>query len=348
MKPPIKTIFWKNSSIYIIDQRLLPDKEKIIRIVDVKGVCEAIKKMKIRGAPAIGVIAAYGVVLCAMKSKQKNYRDFVKDVKKGIELLKETRPTAYNLFYALGRMERIVERKDLKVEKLKNLLMEEAEKIYKEDLLCCYKIGENGERLVRDGMNILTHCNAGGLATTGFGTALSVFFISKRKGKKFHIFVDETRPILQGARLTCWELKKTKIPYTLICDNMAGYLMQQGRIDMVIVGADRIASNGDTANKIGTYSLAVLAKYHGIDFYVAAPSSTFDLSIKEGKDIPIEERAPDEVRSFRGKVVSPPDCRVYNPAFDITPAELVKGFITEKGIIKPPYEKNIKSVIKYY
>ncbi|RKY32150.1 MAG: S-methyl-5-thioribose-1-phosphate isomerase [Candidatus Omnitrophota bacterium] len=335
MKPPINTILWKENSIYIIDQRYLPNKEKIIRIKDVKGVCDAIKKMKIRGAPAIGVMAAYGVALCGINSKN------IKEIKRGIEKIRKTRPTAYNLFYSLKRMESIIERKDLKFEEIKRLLIEEAEKIYNEDLVSCYKIGENGEKLIKNGMNILTHCNAGGLATTGFGTALSVFFISKKKGKKFHIFVDETRPVLQGARLTTWELEKANIPYTLICDNMAGYLMKQGKIDMVIVGADRIARNGDTANKIGTYSLAVLAKYHNIDFYVAAPSSTFDLSIKDGKDIPIEERDPEEVRGFMGKRISPKNCPVYNPAFDITPAELIKGFITEKGIIRPPYEKNI-------
>jgi len=346
MKPPIKTLWWKGKSLFLIDQRKLPEKEEIIEIKNVKEVWKAIKELKVRGAPAIGCTGAYGVVISSLNIKTKDYKKFIEKLKKDIEYLKTSRPTAYNLFFALERMEKLIENfKEKNIEKLKREILKEAEKIYLEDLESCYKIGLYGSALIKENMNILTHCNAGGLATTGYGTALSVFFVAKEKGKNFHVFVDETRPVLQGARLTAWELEKTKIPYTLICDNMAGYLMSQGKIDMVIVGADRIALNGDTANKIGTYSLAVLAKYHKVDFYVAAPFSTFDPFIKTGKEIPVEERNPDEIRKIKGKYISPKNAHVYNPAFDITPGKLIKGIITEKGIITPPYSTNIKKFL---
>jgi methylthioribose-1-phosphate isomerase len=261
--------------------------------------------------------------------------DFVRIIKGDIRYLATSRPTAYNLFFALDRMGKALKSNGkISVDELRGRLVDEANAIYREDLDCCYKIGVYGAGLIKNGMNILTHCNAGGLATSGFGTALSVFFVAKKDGKKFHVFVDETRPVLQGARLTAWELKKAGIPYTLICDNMAGYLMKQGKVDLVITGADRIAKNGDTANKIGTYSVAVLAKYHKIDFYIAAPYSTFDPEIKTGSEIPVEQRNADEVRAVRGERISPEDAPVYNPAFDVTPARLIKGFITERGIIK--------------
>jgi len=334
VKPVIKTLWWKSGRLYIIDQRKLPEKEKIRELKSIRDVWESIRNLSIRGAPAIGCVAAYGIALSALKAETKDREEFIKIVKGDIEYLKTSRPTAYNLFFALSRMETVLkEMTGRTVKELKDALLEEAERIYREDLGCCYKIGENGAQLVKEGMNILTHCNAGGLATSGYGTALAVFFTAKKQGKKFHIFVDETRPVLQGARLTAWELKKAGIPYTLICDNMAGYLMKQGRIDMVITGADRIARNGDTANKIGTYSIAVLAKYHRIDFYIAAPFSTFDFSIKNGKGIPVEERDAEEVRKINGRLIAPFDAPVYNPAFDITPAHLIKGFITESGII---------------
>lgn len=337
VKPIIKTLWWENGRLYIIDQRKLPEEEKILELKNIKEVWNSIRNLSIRGAPAIGCVAAYGIALSALKARTKDIEKFIKIIKGDIEYLRTSRPTAYNLFFALSRMEDVLkEMAGRTVEELKDRLLEEAERIYREDLECCYKIGKNGARLIKEGMSILTHCNAGGLATGGYGTALAVFFTAKKQGKKFHIFVDETRPVLQGARLTAWELKKAGIPYTLICDNMAGYLMKQGRIDMVITGADRIARNGDTANKIGTYSIAVLAKYHRIDFYIAAPFSTFDFSIKDGRSIPVEERDGDEVRKIKGRLISPPDAPVYNPAFDITPANLIKGFITENGIIKKP------------
>ena len=337
IKPIIKTLWWENGRLYIIDQRVLPLEEKILELKNIRDVWESIRNLSIRGAPAIGCVAAYGIALSALKTRTKMKDEFVKVIKGDIEYLKTARPTAYNLFFALSRMESILKEMGCRtVKELKDRLLEEAERIYREDLECCYKIGVNGSQLIKDGMNILTHCNAGGLATSGYGTALSVFFVAKKRKKKFHIFVDETRPILQGARLTAWELKKAGIPYTLICDNMAGYLMSQGRIDMVITGADRIAKNGDTANKIGTYSLAVLARYHKIDFYIAAPFSTFDFSIKNGRSIPVEQRDGDEVRKIKGMLIAPSDSPIYNPAFDITPAHLIKGFITENGIIKRP------------
>lgn len=334
MKPVIKTLWWERGRLWIIDQRVLPDREKTVELKNVKEVWSAIRNLSIRGAPAIGCAAAYGIALSAVNAKIKNSAEFKRNVERDIKYLATSRPTAYNLFFALDRMaEALKASGKSSAEELKKKLVAEADAIYREDLECCYKIGINGAPLINNGMNVLTHCNAGALATSGFGTALSVFFAAKNEGKKFHVFVDETRPVLQGARLTAWELKKTGIPYTLICDNMAGYLMKQGRIDLVITGADRIAKNGDTANKIGTYSLAVLAKHHRVDFYIAAPYSTFDPKIKTGRGIPVEERDADEVRKIRGVRLSPADAPVYNPAFDVTPAGLIRGFITERGII---------------
>ncbi|HNS32172.1 MAG TPA: S-methyl-5-thioribose-1-phosphate isomerase [bacterium] len=335
MKPFIKTLWWENNRLFIIDQRKLPALEKTVELKTVKDVWNAVKTLKIRGAPAIGCAAAYGIALCAVNSEITDCKLFKTAVKKNIEYMAKSRPTARNLFFALERMTQILkETGKTCAAEIKKKLAAEAERIYREDLECCYKIGVNGAKLIRPGMNILTHCNAGALATSGFGTALAPFFIAKKKGMQFHVFVDETRPVLQGARLTAWELEKAGVPYTLICDNMAGYLMQQGKIDMVITGADRIASNGDAANKIGTYSLAVLAHYHKIPFYIAAPYSTFDKNIKTGRGIVIEERAPEEVKQMAGKNISPTCAKVYNPAFDITPAKFIKAFITENGIIK--------------
>jgi methylthioribose-1-phosphate isomerase len=335
MTPIIKTLWWEKGRLFIIDQRLLPDKEKTVELKNIRDVWSAIRNLSVRGAPAIGCVAAYGIARSALKTKTMDVKTLRKTVEKDLAYLATSRPTAYNLFFALDRMQKVLKvPEDVSSGELKERLLDEASAIYKEDLDCCYKIGVYGAGLIKNNMNILTHCNAGGLATSGFGTALSVFFVAKNKGKKFHVFVDETRPILQGARLTAWELKKAGIPYTLICDNMAGYLMEQGKVDLVITGADRIAKNGDTANKIGTYSVAVLANYHKVDFYIAAPYSTFDPKIKTGKEIPVEQRGADEVRGIRGVRISLKDAPVYNPAFDVTPAKLIKGFITERGIIK--------------
>jgi len=335
MEPLIKTLWREKGRLYIIDQQKLPAEEKVVELKSVKDVWAAVKTLKIRGAPAIGCIAAYGVVLAAEASMASGSKEPAKEARRAIKYLKTSRPTAYNLFFALDRMEKVlVEAGSPTAAGIVSRLAEEADAIYMEDLECCRRIGDNGVSLIKKNMGILTHCNAGGLATSGFGTALAPLFAARKKGIKFHVFVDETRPVFQGARLTAWELKKAEIPYTLICDSMAGFLMQQGKIDMVITGADRIALNGDTANKIGTYSLAVLAHYHGVDFYVAAPFSTFDPVIRTGGEIPVEERLPGEVRKIGKEVVAPEDARVYNPAFDITPAKLIKAFITEKGIIK--------------
>lgn len=340
-KIPVKPFWWKNG-LFVLDQRKLPEKRVVLKISKVKEVYDAIKELKVRGAPLIGCISAYGVVVSFYENKNLPLHKLKEKIKKDIKLIKSSRPTAYNLFFALDRMERIIDNFDGENKKeLLEKLLSEAENIYSEDLEACYKIGNFGEKLIKDGMNILTHCNAGGLATSGFGTALAPIYIAKKKGKKIHVYVDETRPVLQGARLTTWELEKNKISYTLICDNMAGYLMSKRKIDIVIVGADRIAKNGDTANKIGTYSLAVLANYHKIPFYVAAPISTFDFNINDGSEIPIEERNKDEVKKINGKYICPKNSNVYNPSFDVTPHYLITGFITERGIIKPDEIKNL-------
>lgn len=340
-KIPVKPFWWKNG-LFILDQRKLPEKRVVLKISKVKEVYDAIKELKVRGAPLIGCISAYGVVVSFYENKNLPLHKLKEKIKEDIKLIKSSRPTAYNLFFALDRMERIIDNFDGENKKeLLEKLLSEAENIYREDLEACYKIGNFGEKLIKDGMNILTHCNAGGLATSGFGTGLAPIYIAKKKGKKIHVYVDETRPVLQGARLTTWELEKNKIPYTLICDNMAGYLMSKRKIDIVIVGADRIAKNGDTANKIGTYSLAVLANYHKIPFYVAAPISTFDFNINDGSEIPIEERNKDEIKKINGKYICPKNSNVYNPSFDVTPHYLITGFITEKGIIKPDEIKNL-------
>lgn len=340
-KIPIKHFWWEDG-LFIIDQRKLPEKEIVLKLDKIKKVYDAIKNLKIRGAPLIGCIAAYGVCVSFLENKKMSIYDLKNKIKKDINYLKNSRPTAYNLFYTLNRMEKVIENFNGKDKwKLFKNLLEEAENIYKDDLNACYKIGIFGSKLIKNKMNILTHCNAGGLATTGFGTALAPIYVAKKEGKKIHVYVDETRPVLQGARLTCWELEKNRIPYTLICDNMAGYLMSKGKIDIVIVGADRIAKNGDTANKIGTYSIAILANYHKIPFYVAAPFSTFDFDIENGNQIPIEERDQNEIKKINGKYICPKNSNVFNPAFDITPNYLITGFITEKGILKPDEIKNL-------
>ena len=348
----IKTICWHNGKVRIIDQTQLPNKLVYLNLRSLKEVGEAIRSLRIRGAPAIGLAAALGIVLEMNQSSAKNYSQFREELRKATKKLSTTRPTAVNLFWGLKRMERVLpspnpsptsgEGKREGVIKLKKILLNEALLMIKEDEAICRKIGRYGASLIKDNSKILTHCNAGGLATAGFGTALGVIFTAKEQGKKISVYVDETRPLLQGARLTTWELKKQKIETTLICDNMAGFLMKQKKIDLVIVGADRIASNGDTANKIGTYSLAVLAKAHKIPFYVAAPSSTFDLKIKNGERIPIEERAGKEITQPFGKQIAPGGIKVYNPAFDVTPASLITAIITEKGIIRQPLPRNIQ------
>lgn len=338
----MKALEWLGNSLRILDQTKLPVETLFRDAETYEEVAEAIEKMEVRGAPAIGAAAAYGYALGALKysGDRAGLQDFMNEVQ---ERLAKTRPTAVNLFWALRRMEDrlrdLYEVEDL--EDIRKALVAEAESIAEDDRKVNHLIGDQGNPIVPEGANILTHCNAGALATVEFGTALGVIRAAQQTGKKIHVYADETRPFLQGARLTTYELMKDNIPVTLIADNMAGYLMQQGKIDLVIVGADRIAANGDTANKIGTYSVAVLAHVHGIPFYIAAPTSTVDLKVPSGQEIPIEERNPKEMREVFGVPTAPAEVPVYNPAFDVTPAKYITGIITEKGIVSPPYSVNL-------
>jgi len=328
-----KTIEWANNKVRLIDQTKLPHKLVIVEGDNYFKVAKAIKEMKIRGAPAIGVAAALGIALGAVQSLARSKEEFLKEFSKICSTFRKTRPTAVNLFWAIERMERVVQEDELlEIRKIKKNLLQEAKKILKEDIETNKRIGKLGANLIDDGDVILTHCNTGALATAGLGTALGIIKTAAREGKKIRVFVDETRPYLQGARLTCWELLQEKIPTTLICDNMAGYFIHQGIIKKVFVGADRIAKNGDVANKIGTYPLAVLCRENKIPFYVAAPTSTIDLSLSSGKKIPIEERDSQEVTKIMGKCIAPLEVEVRNPAFDITPAKYITAIITEKGI----------------
>ncbi len=338
-----KTIEWKGNHIRLIDQRRLPQKVCYLDCKDASSVARAIRSMAIRGAPAIGVAAAMGIALAAQKVRFLRPEDFQKHIEKVCDEMGSTRPTAVNLFWAIDRMKGILHQAHpYHIDEMRMKLEEEAIRICEEDLEVNRRIGENGKVLVRDGGGVLTHCNAGGLATAGYGTALGVIDAAWREGKRFHVYVDETRPLLQGARLTAWELTQRKIPATVLTDNMAASLMQTGRISLVLVGADRIARNGDTANKVGTYGLAILSKWHQIPFYVAAPTSTVDVSSASGRNIPIEERTAEEVTHFGGKRVAAKGVRAYNPAFDVTPHSLIRGIITEKGIVQKPFEKTLR------
>ncbi|MEK7800922.1 MAG: S-methyl-5-thioribose-1-phosphate isomerase [Pseudomonadota bacterium] len=335
-------ITWQDGKIKLIDQTKLPLCFEYVLIDTVGDLVHAIKTLKVRGAPAIGIAGAFGAALAAHQFKGDNKAAFFHHVEKAISALAASRPTAVNLFWALERMRKVLMSQDGKtVSSIKKRLLAEAQAILEEDKKICRDIGRQGAKLVKDRMTILTHCNAGGLATVDYGTALGVMYAATEQGKKIRVFVDETRPLLQGARLTAWELLESGIEATLICDNMAASVMGQGLVDMVIVGADRIAANGDTANKIGTYGVAILAQYHKIPFYIAAPLSTFDFSLKTGKQIPIETRNEEEVTSFGGKRVAPAGIKVYNPAFDVTPHQLITGFITEQGVFKAAELKQI-------
>lgn len=332
---PVETITWKNGKIKMVDQTLLPVNFKYVYCSDIKSLWRAIKTMKVRGAPAIGIAGALGVLLASERSRAKDFKVFKREIVGAIRYLASSRPTARNLFWALERMEEIVatnKKKD--VNEIKKILKEEAFEVIKEDKDICRRMAQHGAGLVKKSDNILTHCNAGGLATADYGTALGVLFEAKRLNRKITVYVDETRPLLQGARLTSWELKRAGIKTFLICDNMAASLMAKGRIDKIFVGADRIARNGDTANKIGTYNLAVLAKHHKIPFYVVAPMSTFDTNLKSGKSIPIEERDKKEILEFKGRRIAPKGIGVCNPAFDVTPHQLITAIVTEKGILR--------------
>jgi len=343
-----KTIEWTDAGVRMIDQRLLPNAEEYIVLETPERVAWAIKEMVIRGAPAIGVAAAMGVALAARLAEDRSPEAFEEAYEEASKTIGATRPTAVNLFWALARMRAVFHqnRGSLDNRALAALLVEEAKRIQDEDVAMCRRMGDFGAELLPDEGVVLTHCNAGALATAGYGTALGVIRSAVAKGKKIQVMADETRPLLQGARLTAWELHKDGIPATVITDNMAGHFMSQGGIKAVVVGADRIAANGDTANKIGTYSVAILAKEHGIPFYVAAPFSTLDLNISTGKQIPIEERKPTEVSHLADKALSPEGVGVRNPAFDVTPARYITAIITDRGVARAPFEESIKALSK--
>jgi methylthioribose-1-phosphate isomerase len=339
-----KIIEWLGDRIRVIDQTRLPHEEAFLELRDYREVAEAIKELRIRGAPDIGVAAAYGFALGAQKIETDSKDEFLAQLSSVKETLSSSRPTAVNLFWALERMNRVIQSGE-DVSQIKRDLLAEAQRIEAENDEANRRLSEFGAELVRDGSTILTHCNAGSLATAGYGTALGVVKMAKERGKKIGVYATETRPLLQGARLTTWELLKEDIPVTLITDSMAGYFMNKGEIDCVIVGADRIAANGDVANKIGTYALAVLAMENAIPFYVAAPVSTIDLSLPTGEDIPIEERSPDEVTHIQGIRIAAEGVRAANPAFDVTPYNYVSAIITEKGIFKEPYIERLKELL---
>jgi len=338
-----KTLEWADNYLRILDQTRLPEETVYLDCDTVDKIATAIKDLKVRGAPAIGIAAAFGVVVGMRSQSFQSWKEYEERLSHVISTLAGTRPTAVNLFWALERMRNVAEKnKSEDLERVSQLLLNEAISIHEEDRLMCEKIGEFGASLLKDGDTVLTHCNAGALATGGIGTALGIIYTAEEEGKRVKVYVDETRPLLQGARLTAWELMQEGIETVLICDNMAGDLMRQGIIDKVIVGADRVAANGDVANKIGTYTLAVLAKENEIPFYVACPFSSIDLSLPNGEAIPIEQRDASEIREVLGKRVAPEGVDVYNPAFDVTPARYIAGIITERGICKPPYEESLK------
>jgi methylthioribose-1-phosphate isomerase len=332
--------------VELVDQTRLPGEFSYVRCKTPEQVWEAIRVLRVRGAPAIGIAAAMGLVLGLPDFGAQDFEQFMAALLRVKDYLATRRPTAVNLFWALARMERTArENADLQAPALKERLLEEALRIAEEDRQVCRRIGANGAELLRDGETVLTHCNAGGLATADYGTALAVLFAAKEQGKDVRAYADETRPLLQGARLTTWELRQAGIPVTLICDSMAAQVMREGRVGAVVVGADRIAANGDTANKIGTYGLSILAREHGVPFYVAAPLSTFDLSLTDGSEIPIEQRDPEEVTHWGGTATAPEGVDVYNPAFDVTPAANITAIITEKGVIRRPDAGKIARLI---
>lgn len=338
----VETLRWNNGKLEMIDQRVLPATFEYIAYDSAVSVAEGIRSMVVRGAPAIGVAAAYGVALESLRLQHLPKADFDAGMQSGLKVLAESRPTAVNLFWGLERMRRVWS----KVAQENNshvaqILLAEAHEVFAEDIRINRAMGAHGAALLNDGARVLTHCNAGALATAGHGTALGVFRSAVEMGKKISVIADETRPFLQGARLTAWEMVQENIPVTLIADNMAGFMMSRGEIDAVVVGTDRVASNGDVANKIGTYMVAVLAHRHNIPFYVACPLSTIDMSIAHGNDIPIEERHEDEVKGFRDYHWAAEGVKIRNPAFDVTPAELITGLITEKGVVLAPSSESL-------
>ena len=353
MNTAIRTLDWEPDSpsdpapgtLVLIDQTRLPDELVYLRIRDVAELWTAIRTLQVRGAPAIGIAAAMGIVIAAQNAMPAPSAKLAASVETAADYLATSRPTAVNLFWALDRMRRIAAASmELPSLAFLNRLAAEALKIRDEDVAMCKAMGRHGAALLKDGDTILTHCNAGGLATSGYGTALAPIYAALDQGKRISVYADETRPLLQGARLTAWELMEAGVDVTLICDNMAAHVMKTRGISAVMVGADRIAANGDTANKVGTYGVATLAAAHGIPFYVLAPSSTFDLSLKDGTHIPIEERGSDEITHAFGRPLAPRGVKTFCPAFDVTPARLITAIICEKGVMRPPYEKSLSGV----
>jgi len=343
---PVPTISWENNTVRIIDQTKLPLEKVFITIDTKEAMWNAIKKLRVRGAPAIGIAAAFGIYLGVKDFTHSDKTSFFSAVDEVSAYIGSSRPTAVNLFWAIDRIRNLLLKNTTRpVNHLKEMILKEAVSMIDEDNRICRVIGAHGLSLIRDGYSLLTHCNAGGLATAMYGTALAPIFKAHEQGLHLHVWVDETRPLLQGARITAWELLEAGIPATLITDNTAATVMQQKKVDMVIVGADRIAANGDTANKIGTLGVAVLAKEFNVPFYVAAPTSTIDLKTPTGNEIPIEERGRDEVINGFGRQTAPSDIAVYNPAFDLTPARYIQGIITEKGIIRAPCHRAIEKVL---
>ncbi len=343
----LEHIRWEGDALVILDQTLLPTETKYVSLRTIDEAWEAIRVLRVRGAPAIGVAAAFGMYLGLREGRSLSFPAFEKLAKKQGEYLCSSRPTAVNLRWAVERVQKLIrQEKARSVSELVDRLLEEARHMIEEDNAVCLNIGRYGMELIPEGARVLTHCNAGGLATARYGTALSPVYAAVQQGKRVAVYADETRPLLQGARLTAYELQRAGVPVTLICDNMAATVMAQKKVDLVIVGADRVAANGDFANKIGTYGVAILAKEHGIPFYCAVPLSTIDLKLSSGEQIPIEERPGEEVTQGFGKQTAPTGINVFNPAFDVTPHKYVTSFITEKGVINPPFKKNLSNLFK--
>lgn len=341
----VQSIQWTKNKLKILDQTFLPGRVVYTELKDVGRVWEAIKKLRVRGAPAIGIVAGYGFYMGIRELPETNFNSFWIEAQRIADYLDSSRPTAVNLSWAIKRLlNTVYANKEMSIPEIKEHILKVAKTIHEEDRRICQQIGTVGKKLIGSDAQILTHCNTGGLATSQYGTALSVIYFAHQEGKNIHVWVDETRPLLQGARLTAWELTHAGIPMSLIVDSTAGSLMKAGKVDLVIVGADRITANGDTANKIGTYSLSVLAKAHKVPFYVAAPLSTIDMDLKTGDDIVIEERETTEIRRIGSTLLAPNEADIFNPAFDVTPHDNITAIITEKGIVKPDYRKNLSSL----
>ncbi len=341
----VEPIRWENNALILLDQTLLPNEVKYLRITMIGEVWEAIKVLRVRGAPLIGLAAAFGMYLGIRDLKMKDWADFRAAVQKKADYLSSARPTAVNLRWAIERMVKVIDdHRDCSLSQILEKVLAEGKQMLLEDNAVCLAMGQHGLEILKDGVRVLTHCNAGGLVSARYGTALAPVYAAHEKGMRITVYVDETRPLLQGARLTSWELQRAGVPVTLICDNMAASVMAQKKVDLVIVGGDRVAANGDFANKIGTYGVAILAKEHGIPFYCAVPRSSIDLQLATGKGIPIEERNSEEITHGFGQPIAPNGIQVFNPAFDVTPHHYVTAFITEKGIVRPPFEKNLRGL----